>query len=572
MQESNFVMSSPTGLFIPDYLDQSNVTYSTNTYGYQMPGEILGIISSSHWTVADGSLPPGANISASGLITGTMSSTALPLSRQQFVNANAPDLPALSQVTWDQYVINLLATAQEFDYQCTVQLTDNTPTIQMSHTVRIIYTKVQSGSSWFTLNSDYITYDPDQYYFLVVSTANDLITWTTPYDLGSVANGSIMQLSVSANSVKTLSYELRHNYYSKLPQGIIVMPDGMLSGRVSFRCHRDDMIDIPVDDIYEFTTRATTPNGWAYSDKLFTVKVDAIHPVPYNNIWIRSFPTIAERLHLESILADQSLFPDDLIYRINDPWFGKVSHLKFLFAPGLALGSGELYMSALANNHYNKKLMFDSPKVAVAVDDNLNVVYEVVYLPLRDDLTPINNKNAALKGEPDAIDLRPSISNYYTKNGQTFYTLHPNGLVNMKRQLWNTIGLTNNALPSWMTSVQPIPDLPGRFLEPLGYTPAVILAYAAPGEGGKIAFRIRKAAINFNQIRFEFDRYQLDDLLGKNYNLDTGTFVPGVTTVFDNSTTVFDQGSTNLINNLDYTSPPETGNKYLKFPKLGQFI
>ena len=464
-----------------------------------------------------------------------------------------------------------ISTVQEFDYQFTVYISDAAGIVQHSYTARIIYTQAPINESWFQANQSNIIYIPDQWYCLILSSEYDIINWNTDMVLDHILNGTLSQVQVIAKCNAPLLYKLKPNHYSRLPQGSLLLTDGSLSGQISYRCHRDDPINLPVNDVYNFTVRASTV--FSYSEKTFSLKVIAQYTAPHENIWIRAFPKIAERLYLLSIINDQTLFPDELIYRESDPWFGKWTENRFLLAPGLKPTDIEIYTTALKTNHYNKRFLFGDIKTAVSLDSKLKVVYEVVYLEIIDTLLGQDPITGMPKAEPDMIDLRKQISNNYLFEDQEYNILEPSGLENMRHKIDEYVGFYDNGLlPSWMLSVQPIPDKPGYFKYPLGNIPAVVLAYTKPGASKTIAYRLQHQKIEFNRVRFEFDRYQLDNYLSKNYDISNEIFFPSSITIFDAGATTFDQSSTTIVSNVDRYTIPGIHDKYLKFPKLGPFV
>jgi len=161
------------------------------------------------------------------------------------------------------------------------------------------------------------------------------------------------------------------------------------------------------------------------------------------------------------------------------------------------------------------------------------------------------------------------------ENDRAFYVFKPNGLENMKNQLRQVIGYYGlGILPTWMTSPQPIPGAVGQFYAPTGFIPAVVLAYTNPGGSDLIAFRLRNEKINFNDFRFEFDRYEFDSEMS--FNWDAGEFDNIVETTFDGDSTIFENRGTRFIEGLDYLPDEDSegelyGDKYLKFPKYGEF-
>ena len=485
--------------------------------------------------------------------------------------------PQLSQASWDSWLTGFLSTPHEFDYQFVLRLGTGTGPTQLSVTVRILYVKIPVTASWFVTNAAYVEYDPNRYYTFVSVSDSDYINWVTPADFGSVSNGSISELSVVAasNLNKQIFYTIKPYFTSTLPQQLILLDNGLISGRIAFKCYQDDPDNLPVNDDYYFTVRAINADRFTYVERTFKLHVERVNVVPYHNIWIRSFPTVTERQNLNKILDNEIIFPSRLLYRNPDPWFNKTKHLRFLFAPGLNDSTMEEYNTALENNHYNKTLLFGDVQTAVCYDERLRIRYEVVYLPVIDRLSTIEPGTHSLVGLPDVIDLRSQIKNYYFEDGQPYYIFKPNGLENMHHRLATSIGFYNQGIiPTWMTSVQPIPEKLGQFYSPPGFIHAVVLAYTVPGGSGVVAFRLKRAGVNFNNFKFEFDRYELDKKLSESFSEPPADLEEA--TLFDNDITTFENGTTKFNYGTDYIlgltgTGPYVGNKYLKFPKTGAF-
>ena len=76
------------------------------------------------------------------------------------------------------------------------------------------------------------------YYFTITITGavGTDVVWITDYDLGTINNGAISDLSISAvnSGGHTLEYQLDPGSDSKLPQGLRLMTSGNITGTVSF--------------------------------------------------------------------------------------------------------------------------------------------------------------------------------------------------------------------------------------------------------------------------------------------------------------------------------------------------
>jgi len=405
------------------------------------------------------------------------------------------------------------------------------------------------------------------------------ITWNTDSNLGSIDCGSVSGMAVLATSTTgaNLVYRIKPNSNSKTPQGIILLSDGMLSGRASFKYFNIDSTDTTfdsahttIDQVYKFTVIAEADDKSAYVERTFTLTVNQFNSKPYENLYLNGFPNARQRRLFETVMASSNIFPPDLIYRPTDPWFGKANQLKFLFMTGLNAMDLENYYTALSRNHYTKTVMLGDVHVAYALDDRYNVIYEVVYLDVIDAMEgtdPVSG-NPAYSAQTISLADR---KNFYVENGISYQELTPNGLGNMRQQIANTIGVYDSSiLPQWMTCIQPDDTNQGKYLPPIGYIPAVVLTYTVPGAGKLIAYRLQQANFNFNRIEFSTDRYLLDDYLSNNFDSTTGKFIPGTETTFDN--TQFDSQGTRFFSRSDQYAALETKAKYIKFTKFGEFV
>jgi hypothetical protein len=244
-------------------------------------------------------------------------------------------------------------------------------------------------------------------------------------------------------------------------------------------------------------------------------------------------------------------------------------------------------VSSLNLNHYWKNLILGEIKTARAVDPATGqVIYEVVYSEVIDDL--VNNSGES---------ANKSVNLPYVVPVDT-QTVYPNALVDMRNQVIDVVGQESNILPLWMLSKQ----INGQVL---GFTPAWVIAYTNPGQSGQIAYNIKSHFGNqLNLVDFEVDRYELDNLLTKNWDRATQHWIPtpATLTTFDNGITgfidpwinnsgnivnwinsgyeivtwindyngqptIFDGGSMQFIAPVDMYSNTTEYNKYLLFPK-----
>ena len=446
---------------------------------------------------------------------------------------------------------------------------------------------------------DYISYSTSKLF--TISVLGDLyneVNWLTPSYLGDIQNGAVSDLYVEALSTqnKSIFYQLtpsvRSNLltytrgiagpYQNIPQGLTVKPSGLISGRVSFELFSLDsgtttfdtdpltgFADTTFDQTFEFSVLAETFDQTASATRVFTIRVRERNIQPYENLYLKALLTPYQRIEFRRILQDQSVFPPDLIYRSNDPWFGIAQDVKTLFLPGLAPTLAADYIDAMQTNHFSKRLLFSNIKSAVAKQDGVydvietntstivgtynvytsvfvptnfdlgfvvqsgipsgcivgdqHVKYEVVYVEVKDE-----NSNSLGQGPANSINLSSVIQNYYfDSQGNSYYIANPNAFSNMDSAITTNIGYANKgALPDWMTSIQPNGTQ-------LGFTRAVVLAYVEPGAGETVAWRLQQRGYKLNEINFTVDRYLLDNVYSTNYDIASNAFITSTETTFD---------------------------------------
>jgi|694.fasta_scaffold41318_7 hypothetical protein len=79
--------------------------------------------------------------------------------------------------------------------------------------------------------------DPVTFSLTVKQTINEEIIWTTARDLGTIDNGAVSEISISAYNTlgKELVYSLIYAPFRKIPQGLKFLQSGQMVGRTSFR-------------------------------------------------------------------------------------------------------------------------------------------------------------------------------------------------------------------------------------------------------------------------------------------------------------------------------------------------
>jgi hypothetical protein len=376
---------------------------------------------------------------------------------------------------------------------------------------------------------------PYNYSLTVTGPINSEIVWLTPSDpvaqaqipssLGTIVNGSVSTLYVKALSIGglELQYELdlgtaADPQYNLLPQGLELLTSGDIAGRASFNTFAVDSgtttFDVTrqngadpttFDLVRVFTVRAFSVDGVVNVTKTFSITVIRQFNEPYENLYIQCMPPQTNRDQINSLLQNSDIFPQTLLYRPTDPNFGVATQIVYNHAYGLTATTIEEYYESLKENHYWKNLVLGEIKTAQARDSTGQVIYEVVYSQVVDNL--VNNQGESVS---KVVQLPFAIN--YGDNLVNVTEVTPNSLINMRDQVIDTVGQVSNILPAWMISQQQN----GRVL---GFVPAWVIAYTRPGRAEQVAYNIRtQFAQPLNLIDFEVDRYELDRLLTKNWN------------------------------------------------------
>ena len=373
------------------------------------------------------------------------------------------------------------------------------------------------------------------------------ITWDTDADLGSIENGAVSELQIiaSADNDHELFYELKQGGFNKLPPGLQLETNGTITGRSTFSTftidntqttfdkNSFDIDETTFDQTFTFTVRAYDAEQTANDYKTFTLRLQRINDSPYENLYIESKLARDQREQLTALLQDTNIIPSEDVYRPEDSYFGVSSNLRWLLANGINPVKAADYVSAMFKAHYNKPLYFGDIKTARVLNSDNSVRYEVVYLEVLDNL-----KNSVGINVSPAVDVStskipftadtgtPTVSdNYFTVDGVKY--LYPNNLADMRRQIIRTLGQVNKALPDWMSDKQSDGGI-------LGFTTGCVLAYVQPGTAEKIAYRIRTSGFDFKNLNVVIDRYIWDNNLSENYDKETGKFLNGRETTFDN--------------------------------------
>jgi len=277
--------------------------------------------------------------------------------------------------------------------------------------------------------------------------------------------------------------------------------------------------------------------------KTFTIRIYRAYNYPYQNLFVLAMPPANDRVLLAELLDNPEIFVPEYLYRPDDPNFGLSTQVKYEHAYGLAPDNIDTYVSSLYLNHYWKNLVLGQISTAQALDADGNVIYEVVYSRVVDDLL-----NDAGQSVSKIVNLPYAIID--PGDGSTSLTqVYPNSLINMRDQVIDVVGQISTKLPLWMTSKQ----TNGRVL---GFVPSWVICYTQPGRSDQIAYYISEYfGQQLNRVDFKVDRYVLDRTLSRNWDTETQQWTPqGSLTTFDyyNTADYVNLGDVQCATNLAY--------------------
>lgn len=328
------------------------------------------------------------------------------------------------------------------------------------------------------------------------------IIWDTPEFLGVISNGQISYFSVSARASDNTAVIYTLIGTPTFPRCLYFnAATGELVGRVSYQSKNTNQTQNQITD-YTFTVRATSvSNTSVRSEKTFRFSTKQEITTPYDNLYMKLLLPKQQRDTLYGMLADQNLVPTNYLYRPTDPYYGYAKSVNYQHAFGIPTSISCKYANAVLENYYRRDIVLGEIKTAIARNANNEIIYEVVYSSIVDDL--VNNSGISISKTvnwPRIVD-----------NQTQFY---PASLPNMRLQIADTLGVVPNiasTLPLWMTSQQ----LDGNIT---GYVPAAVLCYTKPGYSQYIVNNINEIwNNNLNNFQFSIDRIIVDRSLSYQY-------------------------------------------------------
>jgi hypothetical protein len=373
----------------------------------------------------------------------------------------------------------------------------------------------------------------------VVGEIDSAIEWITDTFVGEVKPNQPSLLSIEARNLltqNTIIYELESG---NLPPGLSLLPSGLIIGKTKqfgdingpgltrfFDTIDEEIIfnidfdggDTTFDKVYKFSIRARDTTGSFTIFKDFEIRVIFDNVKTFSNVFLIALQEKFKRLEWFDFITDISIFRPEDIYRYGDKEYGIQTDLKILLYAGIESKDAVTFVQALSRNHYKKRLLFGSPRIAKAKNPiTQEIIYEVIYVDVIDDLENQNGSISQTVDLPDYINSKVLVSYDAIKvdsdipfvSDRDHQRIFPNSIRNMRRRIKSIGDQDREFLPLWMRSIQ------DQSQYELGYTKSLILCYTKPGRGESIVSRILASGFDFKSIDFESDRYLIDSIDGE---------------------------------------------------------
>jgi hypothetical protein len=235
----------------------------------------------------------------------------------------------------------------------------------------------------------------------ILGEVESVMSWNSASDLGTIEANLISTLSVNAESTVTDSVILYVITSGDLPPGLTLNLDGEIVGKVpQFGSGNNpgiitieqgdftlDFGTTTLDRDYNFTVEARDILGYSAISRAFHISVTTPNDRLYSNLTVRPYLKQSQRTVFKTFITDSEVFESAAIYRPNDPNFGVQPNLKMLIYAGIETKTAAEVVSAVGQNHKQKRFKLGDIKRAVAkIPGTTTVVYEVIYIDVIDPL------------------------------------------------------------------------------------------------------------------------------------------------------------------------------------------
>jgi len=256
---------------------------------------------------------------------------------------------------------------------------------------------------------------PGQWVYYTINTPYNINSlWAKPTIAPIVATPNILSCGSVGIIQESTTGEAENTWRSinvqNLPRSLTLLSSGEISGRVAFE-PTDVNLAVGSKLRYEFVVQAyttsTNPDDQLVNTtKLFNLDIVKLWDQPFETVYIKALPSNEGRSLLSSLINNNQLIPTAAVYRADDPYYGVSKSIIYQHAFGIYASSLNEYLEAELKNHYWRTIVLGELKTARALDPNGNVLYEVVYSAIQDDL--VNAEGVSVSQEitwPQPINL-----------------------------------------------------------------------------------------------------------------------------------------------------------------------
>lgn len=188
----------------------------------------------------------------------------------------------------------------------------------------------------------------------------------------------------------------------ELPPNLTFLRTGEIAGRLVFEATFDQAGVYPqsISNYYFYVQAYIVGQEEINETKEFYFTTYQKFSEPYETIYMQCYPTLLERYKLNELLRSDSpgdpntIIPTAAVYRVTDPYFGRAKNIVYNHAYGIPASTIQEYLSAININHYWRDITLGELKTAVARNSSGEIIYEVVYSEIIDDL--INNNGVSV--------------------------------------------------------------------------------------------------------------------------------------------------------------------------------
>lgn len=248
-----------------------------------------------------------------------------------------------------------------------------------------------------------------------------------------------------------------------LPPNLVFLPSGEIAGRLVFEptSDQDGVYPLSTTNYYFYVQAYIVGQEEINETRQFNFTTYQKYTEPYENIYMQCYASLYDRSKIYELTRSDNpgdpnlIIPNAAVYRLDDPYFGRAKGIIYNHAYGIPASTVQKYLEATNKNHYWRDITLGEVKTAIARDSSGNIIYEVVYCEIIDNL--VNNQGFSVSKEvvwkyPVSLNLGPwydssteiSTSYIFSEQPQTVTYLAQTGLTSY--EVSSVTGLKNNMI------------------------------------------------------------------------------------------------------------------------------